>query len=76
MSENVHCSSSQAAAGVSLVTVIIALIFLFVWPGPFRYDYRDWPVNAAGAQKGQTLIKIDRITHTFWLYNDGEWQKQ
>lgn len=73
MTENVH-SNSQAAAGVSLVTVIIALVFLFVWPGPLRYDYRDWPVT--GTQKGQTLIKIDRITHNFWIYNGGEWQKQ
>ena len=74
MSDNARGSSPQAAAGVSLVTVIIALIFLFVWPGPLRYEYRDYDFKVPG--EAPTLLKIDRISHDFWIYNGEKWQKQ
>lgn len=54
--------------GIGLVTVILALIFLFVWPGPFRYEFRGTGTN----------IKIDRISHQAWDYDaaNHEWQKR
>lgn len=44
--------------GIGLVTVILALVFLFVWPGPLRYEY----------QGPKAEVKIDRISHQVWDY--------
>jgi hypothetical protein len=74
MSDNGHAS---ATGGIGLVTVILALIFLFVWPGPLRYEYRDYEYRDSVHRDGShTLLKIDRITHGFWVYNGGKWEKQ
>ena len=70
MSDN---AQAHASGGIGLVTVILALIFLFVWPGPLRYEYRQMPADKDGSEM---LVKIDRITHGFWLYNNGKWEKQ
>jgi hypothetical protein len=52
-------NAGASAGGIGLVTVILALIFLFVWPGPLRYEYRG----------DRADIKIDRISHKVWVYN-------
>jgi hypothetical protein len=59
MSDNTNPS---AAGGVGLVTVILALVFLFVWPGPLRYEYR------IGKDIG--IMRIDRLNgHVSTLFN-------
>lgn len=51
--------------GIGLVTVLLALVFLFVWPGPLRWEYKS----------GNPTIKIDRISgKTFVLTGEG-WRK-
>jgi hypothetical protein len=54
-----------SAGGIGLVTVLIALIFLFVWPGPFRWDYRG----------GSPMTKVDRISGTTFLLESEGWRK-
>ena len=73
MSDNVH---ANASGGIGLVTVILALIFLFVWPGPFRYEYRE-PASAKNASD-MAVVKIDRISHEIWDYNwpNQAWEKR
>ena len=62
MSDNTH---STEVGGIGLVTVILALIFLFVWPGPLRWQYSS----------GTPRAKIDRISgKTFVLTGEG-WRK-
>lgn len=70
-----NSSNGSAAGGIGLVTVLLALIFLFVWPGPLRYEYHDYIIGQP-KQAIHTLIKIDRISGQFWLYNNGRWEKQ
>ena len=53
--------------GIGLVTVILALVFLFVWPGPFRCQYMAEP------QFG--LVKIDRISRQVSVWRDGRFQR-
>lgn len=60
---------SNASGWIGLVTVILALVFLFVWPGPLRYEYRD--SVGLGA-----YVKIDRISQQVWDYRDGKWVKR
>jgi hypothetical protein len=64
-------AAASASGGIGLVTVILALIFLFVWPGPLRYDYREY--GAGGATP--TVVKIDRISHQIYLLNEGKWER-
>ncbi len=52
--------------GIGLVTVILALVFLFVWPGPFRYQY----VRATG---GAPLIRIDRLGGEPYVWQEGRY---
>jgi len=73
MSDNTR-GTNWHAAGICLVLVTIVLIFLFLWPGPLRYEYRDYAYP--GASGARTLIKIDRMTHGVWLLNNGKWQRQ
>lgn len=84
-------SNSGATGGIGLVTVILALVFLFVWPGPFRYEYRDLP-QPAPVEQGEwssvgfddllasasitAAVKIDRISHQVWDYKDGKWVRR
>jgi hypothetical protein len=68
-------SNSGATGGIGLVTVILALVFLFVWPGPLRYEYRDKP-GYAGFSAQPAAVKIDRMTHQIWDYEDGKWVKR
>lgn len=58
MANNGHSDAGTSVGGIGLVTVILALIFLFVWPGPLRYEYR-----ADTAQ-----VKIDRLSHQVYDY--------
>lgn len=55
---------AQASSGVTLVTVLIALIFLFVWPGPFRFDY---------SYRDEGLVRIDRITGRVTMLEKGNY---
>ena len=65
MADNGHSDGAENVAGIGLVTVLLALIFLFVWPGPFRWEYSG----------GSPRTKIDRISgKTFVLTGEG-WQK-
>jgi hypothetical protein len=84
MSDNTH-PNCGAAGGIGLVTVIIALVFLFVWPGPFRYEYRDWPAHGEGLTSffhrdgpAPAGTKIDRISHQAWDYDfeEQKWVKR
>ena len=65
MSDN---AQAHASGGIGLVTVILALIFLFVWPGPFRYEFTG----------KDATVKIDRISHQVWVYdaNSAKWVKR
>lgn len=69
-------SNCGAAGGIGLVTVILALIFLFVWPGPFRYEYRDY--READGNVRPVAVKIDRISHQIWDYSfeESKWVKR
>ena len=62
--------SSSAVGGIGLVTVLLALIFLFVWPGPFRYEFRE-------NKDKEVVYKIDRITHQVYGYSspNDKWMK-
>ena len=54
-----------SVGGIGLVTVLIALIFLFVWPGPLRWEYSG----------GSPRTKIDRISGTTFVLGDEGWRK-
>jgi hypothetical protein len=73
-------SNSGAAGGIGLVTIILALVFLFVWPGPLRYEYRDVPATLSITKGGIEPIpagcKIDRISGDIWDYKNGTWVKR
>jgi len=45
------------------VTVILALIFLFVWPGPLRYEYL-WTNH---------IVRIDRLAGKVSMLQDGKY---
>jgi hypothetical protein len=70
MSDNGGARAS-ATGGIGLVTVILALIFLFLWPGPLRYEYRQ-------SSDGVVTTKIDRWSHQIWTYDVAgrKWEKQ
>jgi len=57
--------SGSNAGGIGLATVLIALIFLFVWPGPFRWAYSG----------GNPRTKIDRISGTTFVLTGEGWHK-
>jgi hypothetical protein len=62
MTDNSIHSHNTEVGGIGLVTVILALVFLFVWPGPLRYEYR---VN-----KEVGVLRIDRLNgHASTLLN-------
>lgn len=73
-------SNSGATGGIGLVTVILALVFLFVWPGPLRYEYRDVPGELSLTSGSRAAVpagcKIDRISGDVWLYKNGRWEKR
>jgi len=52
--------------GIGLVTVILALVFLFYWPGPFRHQYAVRPMG---------IVKIDRITGEAKLLRNGNYER-
>ncbi len=54
----------NAAGGIGLVTVILALVFLFVWPGPLRYEYN---YSEAG------VTRIDRLNGNVSRFQNGEY---
>lgn len=54
-----NMTHNTEVGGIGLVTVLLALAFLFWWPGPFRYEYRG----------AKAEIRIDRISHQVWDYN-------
>jgi len=65
MTDNHTHTHNTEIGGIGLVTVLLALLFLFVWPGPFRWEYSG----------GSPRTKIDRISgKTFVLTGEG-WQK-
>lgn len=49
--------------------VIIALIFLFVWPGPIRYEYRYMPAQ-------RMMIRIDRLNGNTWALDNGKYDRK
>lgn len=57
MSDSARQSRPDGAIG--LVTVILALVFLFVWPGPLRYEYRGTDAD----------VKIDRLSQQVYDYD-------
>jgi len=60
---------------MGLVTVIPALIFLFVRPGPLRYEIRS---AGPGCERVHvTTVRIDRITQrvSLWDAGKGQWRK-
>ncbi len=65
-----------ASGGIGLVTVLLALVFLFVWPGVLRYEYRE-PATAKAAREMAT-VKIDRLTHSVYDYDSktNRWMKR
>lgn len=50
--------------GIGLATVLIGLIFLFVWPGPLRYEYSYRDIG---------ITRIDRINGRVYLLQGGEY---
>lgn len=58
-------TQANATGGIGLVTVLLALIFLFVWPGPFRYDYR--------VDNQSQVMRIDRLNGNVQTYSDGRY---
>jgi len=58
--------SRVETGGIGLVTVILALVFLFYWPGPFRHQYTIRPMG---------IVKIDRITGEAKLLRNGKYEK-
>lgn len=67
MADNQHSDTATSLGGIGLVTVILALIFLFVWPGPLRWEYRG----------DRAQVKIDRISHQLYDYTpDRGWVKR
>ena len=64
MSDNHTHTSNTEVGGIGLVTVILALIFLFVWPGPLRYEY---------SYRNVGLIRIDRINGNVTMLGDGKY---
>lgn len=63
---NGQCNAE--VGGIGLVTVILALVFLFVWPGPFRYQY----VRIQGLPP---LIRVDRISGRPYVWVNGKYVK-
>lgn len=61
-------NTCASAGGIGLATVLIALIFLFVWPGPFRYQY----IRPASDCPG--LMRIDRITGKPYAWSKGKYE--
>ena len=66
MADNGHSDAATSLGGIGLVTVILALIFLFVWPGPLRWEYHG--------ERAQ--IKIDSISHQVYAYTPKGWVKR
>lgn len=64
MADN-HSHGSEVG-GIGLVTVLLALVFLFVWPGPLRYEYSHRPAG---------LVRVDRINGRTYLLQGGEYVK-
>jgi hypothetical protein len=58
--------SRVETGGIGLVTVILALVFLFYWPGPFRHQYAVRPMG---------IVKIDRITGEAKLLRNGKYER-
>lgn len=54
-------------AGGLFIVAIIVLVFLYVWPGPCKYDYRT-------AKNGE-LIRINRISGEPSAFYDGKYNK-
>jgi len=52
--------------GIGLVTVILALVFLFYWPGTLRHQYVVRPMG---------VVKIDRITGEAKLLHNGKYER-
>jgi hypothetical protein len=48
------------------VTVLLALIFLFVWPGPFRNQYTI---------RDEGVVRIDRLSGNVSYWTDGQYIK-
>lgn len=55
---------NNATGGIGLVTVLLALIFLFVWPGPLRYEYSYRDIG---------VTRIDRINGKVSLLQGGKY---
>ena len=63
MTNDTHRDHGASAGEIGLVTVILALIFLFVWPGPLRYEYM-WT---------NRIVRIDRLTGKVSMLQDGKY---
>jgi len=46
--------------------VLIALIFLFIWPGPLKYEYFQYP---------QGIVRVQRVGGKVEMWKDGKYQK-
>lgn len=60
-------NDGSASGGIGLVTVLLALVFLFIWPGVLRYEYREPPTAKAAGE--MATVKIDRLTHSVYDYD-------
>jgi hypothetical protein len=64
MTDNHIHTHNTEIGGIGLVTVILALIFVFVWPGPLRYEYSYRDIG---------VTRIDRLNGRVSLLTSGEY---
>jgi hypothetical protein len=67
MSDNQTHTHNTDIGGIGLVTVLLALIFLFVWPGPLRQEYH--------LSKDLGIIRIDRINGRVTTLRNGHYAR-
>ena len=60
---------TQDFGGALVGAALITLIFLFVWPGPLRYEYRNLP-------KPNIMIKIDKLNGNTWALENGKYDNK
>lgn len=66
MADNHTHTNNTEIGGIGLVTVLLALIFLFVWPGPLRYEYSYRDIG---------VTRIDRINGRVYLLQSGQYER-
>lgn len=61
--DHTHMHNTEIG-GIGLATVLIGLIFLFVWPGPLRYEYSYRDIG---------VTRIDRLNGKVSLLKGGNY---